>query len=268
MLDDASDAAADPAVATNPAFELVNPDGAADVLLICDHASRFVPPEYDNLGLDISLLQRHIAWDIGAADVTRRLAGLLDAPAVLCGTSRLVVDCNRPHNDASFIPAVSDGIEVPGNRNVDAAEKRRRIERHFVPYHREIERCLGQFKARGVVPVVVSVHSFTPVMNGFERPWHVGLLSAQDRRVAVPLIAELRRNPSLNVGDNEPYSGEDPRGYAIHVYGDQWGLPLALFEVRQDLIDTHHGAESWAHILSAALRPVLANAELRRLEPK
>ncbi len=268
MLDDVATPAAGTATTAAPAFELANPDGAADLLLICDHASRFVPPEYDSLGLDDSLLQRHIAWDIGAADVTRRLAGLLDAPAVLCGTSRLVVDCNRPHDDPSLIPAISDGIVIPGNRDVDAAEKRRRVARHFVPYHREVERRLDQFAARGVVPAVISVHSFTPVMNGVERPWHVGLLSAVDRRMAAPLVDELRRNPALTVGDNEPYTGDDPRGYAIDVYGHVRGLPMAVFEVRQDLIDTHHGAESWAHILFAALRPVLADPGLYRLEPK
>lgn len=268
MLDDVAAPMADTDARSAPAFELVNPDGAARALLICDHASRFVPPEYDALGLDDSLLQRHIAWDIGAADVTRRLAGLLDAPAVLCGTSRLVVDCNRPHDDPSLIPAVSDGIVIPGNGDVDAAEKRRRIARHFIPYHREVERRLDRFAALGVVPAVISVHSFTPVMNGFERPWHVGLLSALDRRMAAPLVDELRRDPALTVGDNEPYTGDDPRGYAIHVYGHVRGLPMAVFEVRQDLIDTHHGAESWAHILFAALGPVLADPDLYRLEPK
>jgi predicted N-formylglutamate amidohydrolase len=203
------------------------------------------------------MLLRHIAWDIGAADVTRRLAGLLDAPAVLCGTSRLVIDCNRPLDDPTSVPPVSDGIAIPGNQNLTDSQRRARAERHFHPYHAEIRRRIDGIRARGVTPTVVSVHSFTPVMNGFERPWHVGLLWDRDRALAQALIAELRRNPTLAVGDNEPYSGADPRGYAIAAYGEGLGLPMAVFEVRQDLIDTHHGAEAWAHILNAALRPVL-----------
>ena len=243
--------------ADDAAFEVALPEGRAPLLLICDHASRRVPAAYDSLGLDKTVLLRHIAWDIGAGDVTRRLAGLLDAPAVLCGTSRLVIDCNRPLDDRTSIPAESDGTLIPGNRDLSAAERRRRAKRHFEPYHGEIRRRLDGFLARGVNPTVVSVHSFTPVMNGFERPWHVGLLWDRDRELARALIAELRRNPTLAVGDNEPYSGADPRGYAIAAYGEGLGLPMAVFEVRQDLIDTHHGAEAWAHILNAALRPVL-----------
>jgi predicted N-formylglutamate amidohydrolase len=238
-------------------FEVVNAGGGTPVLIICDHASRVVPEDYDRLGLDETLLLRHIAWDIGAGDVARRLAALLDAPAVLCGTSRLVIDCNRALDDATSIPPASDGIAVPGNRDLDAAERRRRAERHFQPYHGEIRRRLDGFRARGIAPTLLSVHSFTPVMDGFERPWHVGLLWDRDPALSRALIAELGRNPNLVVGDNEPYSGSDPQGYAIATYGTGLDLPMAVFEIRQDLIDTHHGAESWAHLLHAALRPVL-----------
>jgi len=239
-------------------FEVVNEGGRAPLLIICDHASGAVPAEYDNLGLDETLLLRHIAWDIGAGDVARRLAALLDAPAVLCGTSRLVIDCNRALDDATSIPPVSDGIVVPGNQDLDVGQRRRRAERHFHPYHGEIRRRLDGFRGRGVRPTLVSVHSFTPVMDGFERPWHVGLLWDREPALSQALIAELGRNPDLVIGDNEPYSGSDPQGYAIATYGTGRGLPMAVFEVRQDLIDTHHGAEAWARLLHAALRAVLA----------
>jgi len=240
-----------------PAFEAANPHGAAPLLIACDHASNRIPARYAGLGLPPAELARHIAWDIGAAEVTRRLAFRLDAPAVLSGVSRLVIDCNRPFDDASSIPELSDGTAIPGNRGLDAAARQARAERHFLPYHREIERRLDGFAARGIVPVFVSVHSFTPAMGGRERPWHVGLLWDGDDRMARPLIAALRRQAGLVVGDNEPYSGADPRGYAIDVYGHRRGLPMAVFEVRQDLIDTRHGALEWADRLSAALAEVL-----------
>jgi predicted N-formylglutamate amidohydrolase len=246
-------------------FDVVNGEAGGRVLIICDHASRVVPAELDNLGLEETLLYRHIAWDIGAADVARRLAGLLDAPAVLCGTSRLVIDCNRLHDDPTLIPPVSDGIAVPGNENIDDDERRRRIDTYFRPYHEEIDRRLRAIEAAGHLPVIVSVHSFTPVMNGFERPWHVGLLWHEDDRLARAAIVELRRNPTLVVGENEPYTGWEPLGYALHVHSDTAGRPSCVFEVRQDLIDTHHGAEEWAHKLAAALRPILTDESLARV---
>ena len=242
-----------------PRYELVNGEAESRVLLVCDHASNHVPAELDNLGLDETMLHRHIAYDIGAADVTRRLAGLLDSPAVLCGTSRLVIDCNRPFQDPTSIPPVSDGVEIPANRDIDAAERQRRIEEYFWPYQSTVEGRLKAMLEAGTVPALVSIHSFTPVFDGMERPWHVALLSSRDRRMTEPLLKLLSRDASIVVGDNEPYSGWDPAGYAIHVYGEGLGIPTAVFEVRQDLTDTHHGAEAWAHRLAAALRPVLSD---------
>ncbi len=238
------------------AFEVVNEAGAAEALVICDHASRRLPAELGDLGLDDGLRRRHIAWDIGAADVVRRLALLLDAPALLSGYSRLVIDCNRRLGDPGSIMAVSDGIEVPGNRDLDEVHRAERAARYFWPYHRRIERFLGDFQARGITPTIVSVHSFTPIMDGFERPWHVGLVWQRDGGPAQRLVAELRRDPGLVVGDNEPYTGHGSRGYGLPVYGDERGLPMAMFEIRQDLIDTHHGAEAWAHRLHSALLEV------------
>jgi predicted N-formylglutamate amidohydrolase len=236
------------------AFEVVNPDGRAPALVICDHASRFIPPEYGSLGVSEEEIARHIGWDIGAGEVARELARLIDAPAVLCGTSRLVIDCNRRLGDPSSIPEVSDGTPVPGNRNLTPDERTRRAQRYFHPYHAEIERRLDGF-ARP--PALVSVHSFTPVMNGFARPWHVGMLYDGDARLALPIIEALRREPGLVVGDNEPYSGRQPVGYALGTYGNRRGLAPAVFEVRQDLIDTPETAHIWARRLAHVLRPLL-----------
>ena len=237
-----------------PPFEVVNPDGRAPALVICDHASRCIPPEYGNLGVSEEEIARHIGWDIGAGDVARELARLLDAPAVLCGTSRLVIDCNRLLDDPSSIPEVSDGTPVPGNLGLAPAERERRAERFFRPYHDEIERRLDGFSEP---PALISVHSFTPVMAGVARPWHVGLLYDEDDRLARPLIAALRRERGLVVGDNEPYSGRHPMGYALGVYGNGRGLRPAVFEVRQDLIGEFGAARAWARRLADALRPLL-----------
>jgi predicted N-formylglutamate amidohydrolase len=251
-----------------PPFELVRQEGRAALLLICDHASRAIPRALGRLGLEESLLMRHIGWDIGAAGVTRRLAALLDAPAVLCGYSRLVIDCNRGLGDPTSIPEVSDGIAVPGNVGLTPAARVARVDGIFGPYHAAIATQLAAFADRGVVPVLFSVHSFTPVMNGFARPWHVGILWDKDPRVPVPLIAELAAaDPRRIVGDNEPYSErEAPAGYSVRTHAVPAGLPHAGVEIRQDLIDTDAGIVEWADALAAALRPILARPDINRVE--
>ncbi len=239
-----------------PPFEVLNPDGTAPVLLVCDHASRVLPKAYGTLGLDPSLLWRHVAWDIGAADVTRRLSRAIGATAVLAGASRLLIDVNRRLDDPSMIPPQSDGIDIPGNHDLDDAERRWRTDAWHRAYHGEIDRRLDRIAGRGIDPILLSVHSFTPVMDGYERPWHVGVLWSNGSGIAVPLIARLRGANGLVVGDNQPYTALQPYGYTIHVHGEDRGLGYAAVEVRQDLVDTHHGAESWANILADAVRHV------------
>jgi predicted N-formylglutamate amidohydrolase len=249
-----------------PAFEIVNHAGAGRAVLICDHAGRAIPAALGSLGLDQAALWRHIAWDIGIADVTRRLARHLDAPAVLAGYSRLVIDCNRRLDDPTSIAQESDGVRVPGNCGLTSADRAARVEACFHPYHRAVERLIdGRLKA-GLVPAVISMHSFTPVMNGFERPWHVGILWNRDPRLPVPLLERLGKEPAICVGDNEPYTGRDEHGYSIYVHGEDLGLPHVLIELRQDLIDTHHGAEEWAGRLGAVFADLLADDGLYRVE--
>ncbi|MBM3516388.1 MAG: N-formylglutamate amidohydrolase [Alphaproteobacteria bacterium] len=247
------------------AFELVNPDGRCRLVFNCDHAGHAVPRGCD-LGLDDALMQRHIAWDIGAAEVTRRLAALLDAPAILTRYSRLVIDCNRQLDDRTLIPCESDRVTVPGNRAVDEAERARRIACYFRPYHDALAALLDRCTAEGRLPGLIAVHSCTPVMDGVARPWHIGILWNRDGRFAAPLLVRLRAQPDLVVGDNEPYTGRDPAGYSIHVHGAHRGIPHVLLEIRQDLIDTHHGAETWARRLAEPLRSLTEDASRFRVE--
>lgn len=249
-----------------PPFEFVNRDGAGRAVLICDHAGRAIPAALGNLGLDEAALWRHIAWDIGIADVTRHLARLLDAPAVLANYSRLVIDCNRRLNDPTSIAQESDGVVVPGNRGLRPEDRKARAEACFQPYHDAVAQLIEGRRRAGLVPALISMHSFTPVMNGFERPWHVGILWNRDPRLPVPLMRRLAAEPDICVGDNEPYTGRDEHGYSIHVHGEDLGLPHALIEIRQDLIDTHHGAREWAERLGRILADVLADDRLYRIE--
>lgn len=247
-----------------PPVELVNATGQAPVLLVCDHASRAVPECLNQLGLDDAMLMRHIGWDIGAAEVTRHLSERFDAPAVFSGYSRLVVDCNRRPDDPTSIPAVSDGVVVPGNCDLDAAAIAERRSACFDPYHAEVRRALDRFADQRRVPAFVSIHSCTPVMKGFERPWHIGVLYDADTRISAPLLRALAGRGDLCVGDNQPYSGRTHSGFSVDAHAGKGGLPHVMVEIRQDLIDTHKGAAHWAKVLGDALQPILADKALFR----
>jgi predicted N-formylglutamate amidohydrolase len=249
-----------------PAYEAVNPEGRAPFLLICDHASRKFPSVLGSLGLDASVLERHIAWDIGAADVARHLSRRFDAPLVLAGYSRLVIDLNRTLDDPTSIAQESDGVEIPGNRKLDPAARAERAQALFHPYHGAIEARLDAFSAQGRVPAVISIHSFTPTMNGFARPWHIGVLWDRDPRIAEPLLEALKREPGAVIGDNEPYSAREPNGYSADHHAARCGYPHIEIEIRQDLIDSSERAAVWAERIARAFGPILAAPELYRIE--
>lgn len=236
-----------------PALEIVNEAGRSPIVLICEHASNHMPAEYGGLGLGPADLSRHIAWDVGAAEVTRRLSRLLDAPAFLAGYSRLLIDLNRPLGAPSSIPAVSEATKVPGNLGLGTTERERREAMMFHPFHQGVARFLDSRQARGEASVIVAIHSYTPVFHGKQRPWHAGVLFAQAASMGRTVIEALRsRDPALLVEANVPYV-IDANDYAIPVHGDQRGNPAILIEIRNDLIATSDEAERWAGYLAGAL---------------
>lgn len=243
-----------------PAVTVLNPGAHAPLLLLCDHAGRAVPARLGNLGLPDAEFERHIAWDIGAADLTRRLSERFAATAVLSGYSRLVIDCNREPDDPTSIPELSEATVIPGNRGLSAAERARRVAEIFTPYHDAASTALAGHAHRGIAPAVVSVHSFTPVFRSVVRPWHVGILWDRDDRLSGPLLRRLGARPELCVGDNEPYSGRDRYGYSIATHGARLGLPHVLIEVRQDLIADAAGVARWADMLAPALHASILEA--------
>ncbi|NJN45578.1 MAG: N-formylglutamate amidohydrolase [Candidatus Competibacteraceae bacterium] len=239
-----------------PSFELLNSNGKASVILVCDHASNAVPINMDNLGLEAKELARHIAWDIGAAEVTRHLSARLDAPAVFGGYSRLLIDCNRPPGDPTSIAQVSDGTFIPANHNLSDAEADLRCETFFWPYHHAITNTLAHLWRHGRAPVLVAVHSFTPEFGGLRRPWQVGILWNRDPRLAQPIMERLRAYPDLNVGDNEPYSGRQ-LGFTMETHAGAAGLAHVEIEIRQDQLADAAGCIQWAELLGDILEVVL-----------
>jgi predicted N-formylglutamate amidohydrolase len=237
-----------------PPWTLDNAGGAASAVIVCDHASNRIPRCLDGLGLGATERAGHIAWDPGAAEVARRLAELLDAPLVATGYSRLVIDCNRPLASGESVVSRSDGIVVPGNAAIKAADRERRIAALFRPYHRAIAGVLDQRAAAGRPTLLLSVHSFTPVLNGDRRPWQIGFAYGRDPRLALLLIDAFSRRGDVAVGNNQPYSVDDTSDYTLPVHGERRELPHVLIEIRQDLLTTAAGCGHWAARLAAAYR--------------
>ena len=240
------------------AITVIGGNAGSGIVLLCDHASNNLPPEYGTLGLPEFELTRHIAYDIGAQAVTMGLAARLGAPAVLSRVSRLLIDPNRGEDDPTLIMRISDGAIIAGNRYLDAAERTRRIDRFYAPYHNAIRVVIDACMATGVVPILVSMHSFTPVWKGQLRPWHAGILWDKDPRLALPFLEELRTDRTLVVGDNEPYTGI-LKGDTLWKHATQRGLADALVEVRQDLISTPNGQEEWSERLALIVQNLLAD---------
>ena len=231
-------------------------DPASGILLLCDHASNEIPPEYRALGMSQTQLSRHIAYDIGAAELTRSLSDRLGAPALLTNFSRLIIDPNRGDDDPTLVMRLSDGAVVPGNRWVDDAEIERRLQRFYRPYDRAMKAAIDASLSTGVRPIILSIHSFTPVWRGHPRPWHAGILWAKDDRLSRPLIRALARNGDIVVGDNEPYDG-GLKGDVIDRHALDHGLSNTLIEIRQDLIGELNDAQAWGHRLVECLKPLL-----------
>ena len=236
-----------------PPVEIINASAASEIVLICEHASNHIPVEYARLGVAAEDLQRHIAWDVGAAEVTRGLAETLGAPAFLGTYSRLLVDLNRPFGCPSSIPVRSEATDIPGNVALGDAERERRRRLVFEPFHAQIAACLDRRRAAGLRTRIVTVHSFTPVFLGVARPWHAGILFDRSRRFAEAVISGLSRDPTLNIASNEPYGIHRDEDYAVPVYGTDRGLPAILVEIRNDLISSPQGVAEWVARLTDVL---------------
>ena len=241
----------------SPRFETfltIEGDESLGLVLVADHARRDLPDAYGSLGLPEWEFERHIAFDIGVDAVTRKLAARLGAPAVMAGFSRLLIDPNRGADDPTLIRQLYDGTIIPGNYPMSEAEREKRLSHFYRPYHAAVwERIAAvQRKGPGNAPFIVSIHSFTPEMQGRARPWHAGILWDSDDRAVRPLIEMLSAEPGLIVGDNEPYDGA-LKGDTMYTHAIRPGFAHLLIEIRQDLIADDAGQEEWA----ARLAPML-----------
>jgi len=233
-----------------------NVHGRGGFVLVCDHASNWIPLALEGLGLTSTDLTRHIAWDRGALEVGRRLSRSLDAPLVHATVSRLVVDVNRDPAHAGSIVTSSEETTIPGNLQLSAEERAARIRHIYEPFHRTLAQLIRRKAAQQPQLRLVSIHSFTPVYRGLPRAWHVGVLSGRDRRLADPLLAALRSEPGLIVGDNEPYAPTDGVYHTLDRHSSAGQLRSVLLELRSDLITDTASQDRWGQRLHRALEAI------------
>lgn len=234
-------------------LEVVNAGGASDFVLICEHAGRRIPERLGRLGLPEAELSRHIAWDIGARDISVALAQGLDAPLFMQRYSRLVCDCNRRPDVAGFVPVLSENTRIPGNADLAAADRDARIDEIFRPFHDHVAQVLDQRQAAGRRTLLVTIHSFTPVFDGVARPWEIAVLYNRDKTLSPAMLDLLRRSTDHVVGDNQPYSVGDDIDYAIPVHGEARGLPCVEIEIRNDLAQGAQAVAYWSGLLASSL---------------
>ncbi|NIA27068.1 MAG: N-formylglutamate amidohydrolase [Desulfobulbaceae bacterium] len=236
-------------------FHVLNPLAEAPILLVCDHASCRIPEVLGDMGLDPFARRCHLAIDIGAGNLVARLADSLGVTAVIAQYSRLVVDCNRQLMDPGAFLEYGDGILVPGNRNLKQADKDARADAIYWPYHEAIDKQIQRLRALGPPPAFISIHSFTPVLNGISRAVEMGVLWDKDERLADIFIEEFRAAGYLT-GDNEPYSGKAPQDFTIDHHAEEIELPHVGVEVRQDLIDDVAGVDEIAPIMHQIIEAI------------
>lgn len=236
-----------------PPFIEVGRQGRSNFVIVVDHAGSRIPRRLQNLGLPVSELQRHIAWDIGALGVARQTAAALDAVLVAQNYSRLVIDCNRDPAVASSIPRVSESSEIPGNTALSEADVAARRVEIFDPYHNHLRALLDERAAAGRSTILVAQHTMTNIYHGVRREMHAAVLYNRDRRFAGLVLERLRREKELLIADNEPYFVSDATDYTIPRHGEARGLPHVEIEIRQDLVSDEAGQTEWAHRITRVL---------------
>ena len=248
-------------------FVILNPDSVVPLLLVCDHASNRFPQSLGSMGLDYPDRVSHMTLDIGAGAIAEVLADKLGATAVLSQYSRLIVDCNRELSDNSVFLENSEGIDIPGNQNLSSSEKERRISEIYWPYHNAIEAQIYRLRDQGINPVIISIHSFTPFMNGKDREWEMGVLWDKDQATAEFFLNKLT-DAGFLVGDNEPYSGKAPEDFTIDYHAEPIGLAHVGIEIRQDLIDHGEGVERISDTLHEVISALTASTRKIDIEKR
>lgn len=242
-----------------PVFEVINPKGTAPIVLVCEHASHTIPTYFDGLGLSKEDQISHIAWDPGAKDVAIALSKAFDAPLVCSRISRLVYDCNRPPESPTAIPGQSETTPIPGNQSLSSIESQARIEQIYVPFDTCLSHLIEQKQAGGIKPALVTIHSFTPVYFGKQRSVELGILHADDARLADGMLTASAKFPELQVERNQPYGPEDGVTHTLEIHGESNALPNVMIEIRNDLLTNPDAIARMAAMLKTMIGSSLSH---------
>ena len=249
---------------TEAAVEIFNGEGPAPFLIVCEHASNFIPDGYARLGLDGAGQAAHVAWDPGALKVAQRISDVLDAPLVASRMSRLLHDCNRPAASPQAMPAKSENWIIPGNAGLTPRERNERAEHIYFPFHRAVAAQLDRWNGASALLALVTIHTFTPVYFGVPREVEIGILYDADSRLADFMLAQQEDGKSARiVRRNEPYAPVDGVTHTLQVHALPRGLPNVMIEVRNDLLATPDGVAMIADELHSLLGPALSGLGLR-----
>ncbi len=238
--------------------EVINPSGKGGFVLVCEHASNFIPPEYENLGLGTDGLHSHVAWDPGALAVAKEMSARLDAPLVAQRISRLVYDCNRPPESQSAIPATSEVFEVPGNSGLSQSQRQARVDQYYVPFQQTLASRIDMHSRQVVPPVLMTIHTFTPVYNGVERNLDIGILHDSDNRFADALLTSLEQESRFKIVRNAPYGPADGVTHTLVQHALPRGLFNVMIEIRNDIVDTPESQRQMGKMLARQATEVLA----------
>ncbi len=243
-------------------YKVYNINSASRVLLICDHASNYIPKKYKNLGLKKNDINRHIGWDIGAKSVARKISNKLNSTLITNEYSRLLIDCNRPFKAKDAFIKKSENTIIPGNLNLSKKEKQIRALKYCIPYRNMIEKIIKDKIKNKIIPIIVAIHSFTPIYKGEVRPWHLGLLYRKDKRMTSLALKILAESKLIKTGINEPYKCNLIGDFSIPYFGESNGFPCILFEIRQDLIKKIKGQIYWSNKISNILQKIIFDSTI------
>ncbi len=244
-----------------PAYSVTNETGKNRVILVCEHASNRVPRELNQLGLSEDQLQSHIAWDPGASDLAQLLSSALDATLIEARFSRLVYDCNRPPEAVSVMPAKTEFCDVPGNQDIGVADRLSRTCDIYLPFHGEFARLIATKRARGIAPVIVTIHSFTPVFNGETRNVEIGYLHGDDKRLAEAMLSVSSKSTRYDIRLNQPYGPTDGVLHSIEKQNDDTDIPYVMIEVRNDLLTSNDNRENIYALLSNSISEAVSSLD-------
>ncbi len=246
----------------NTVVEVINPKGNGRFVLVCEHASKFIPDKFDNLGLSVKARESHVAWDPGAFDVAVGLSKILDAPLVTSGISRLIYDCNRPPTAKSSIPERSETFNIKGNTNLNKDEVSERAEKYYFPFRNALSECLGSHSRRVKSSILVTIHTFTPVFHGRERKVDLGIVHDSDNRMADGMLNALAAS-SMNIERNQPYGPRDGVTHTLKEHGNRRGIASVMIEIKNDLVVTLEDQLEISQVLASALNFAAENLNNR-----